>query len=210
VLDRGILTLAIAYLLGSIPFAYLITHFNKRVDIRKIGTGNAGSMNVAREVGFLSGALVFILDVGKGCLAIFAGRWLGVSTFWLFVAGFAAIAGHSWSPFLRFSGGRGVATGLGILLAFAPLEFGIGFVVILGIFFFTRNSGLASGIGLLILPLILWIFDEELLVVLYPVFIGVFLGLRSLLALKPNELRSYTKKSAMFRKYPAFWRRRKT
>ena len=95
-------------------------------------------------------------------------------------------------------GGRGVTSGRGVLLAFVPLEFDIVFIVILGIFLLTRNSELASGVGLLVLPLLLWAFGKELLVILYSVFIGAFLGLRSLLALKPKELRLYVNRKIMF------------
>ncbi len=202
----GILSLVIAYLLGSIPFAFIVAEL-KKVDNRRVGTGNVGTMNVARELGLLPGIAVLVLDMAKGCLAIFIARWLGVSMLWVFLAGFAAVLGHSWSPFLKFKGGKGLAPALGVLLALTPLEFGIVFIPTLVIFYFTRNSGLAAGIGLIILPLVIWTSGKELSLILYPLIIGIFMGLRNLLDIKPALIKANI--NSFFRTYPAFWRKRK-
>lgn len=206
---KGILALLTGYLLGAIPFAVIIAYLKNKADIRQLGTGNAGTMNVAREIGVLPGIMVLALDMAKGCLAIFIAKWLGVSAVWVFLTGFAAIAGHSWSPFLKFSGGRGVATALGVLLALTPLEFAIGFAVMVSIFMFTRNSALSAGTGFFILPPIIWAFGNEINMVLYPLAIGIFTGLRNLIGLKPHQVRENAAPNSFFKVYPAFWKKHK-
>jgi acyl phosphate:glycerol-3-phosphate acyltransferase len=204
---KVILTLVIAYLLGSIPFAFIVAQLKNKVDITRVGTRNVGTMNVARELGVLPGFAVLFLDMAKGFLAIFVGKWLGVPIWWLFITGFFVIIGHSWSPFLKFKGGKGLGPALGVLLALTPLEFSIIFVLILGIFYFTRNSGLSVGIGLMILPLVIWAFGNEIRLILYPFVIGIFTGFRSLLGLKPNVIKENI--NSFFKKYPKFWQKRK-
>ena len=205
----GILAVGIAYVLGSIPFAFIVTYLKKNVDIRRLGTGNVGTMNTAREIGLFSGITVLLLDMAKGCLAIFVAKWLGLSLLWMFPVGLAAVSGHSWSLFLKFSGGRGVATTMGVLLALTPLEFSIVFIVILMVFLLTRNSGLATGLGLVILPLVLWAFGKEESLILYAVIMALFLGLRNILASKPDLKKMHNYLHATFRIYPAFWHKRK-
>lgn len=127
------LFMLLAFALGSIPFGLLVSRF-RGVDIRKHGSGNIGATNVARVLGYKVGLLVFILDVLKGFVPTFAAGWyMGVipgTVFsqritawnaWLWLAVMAmAILGHMYSPFVRFKGGKGVATGLGALLGVFP------------------------------------------------------------------------------------------
>ena len=207
---KGILAIGIAYMLGSIPFAFIVTYLEKKVDIRRLGTGNVGTMNTAREIGLFSGIIVLLLDMAKGCLAIFIAKWLGLSMLWMFPVGFAAVSGHSWPLFLKFIGGRGVATTMGVLLALAPLQFGIIFVMILIIYLLTRNSGLAVGIGLVIFPLILWAFGKEESLIFYALIMAIFLGLRNILAAKPDLKKMHSYLQSTFRIYPAFWHKRKS
>jgi acyl phosphate:glycerol-3-phosphate acyltransferase len=205
----GILAVIIAYILGSIPFAFIISRLKKKVDIRQLGTGNVGTMNTVREIGFLPGIAVLLLDMAKGSLSILIAQWLGVSLPWLFGAGIASISGHSWPLFLKFSGGKGVATTLGVLLAVTPLEFGLIFIAILIIFLVTRNTGLSAGIGLTIFPFILWGLGRETVLIWYAFVIAGFLALRNLLEVKPDlkKMQSITK--ATFRINPIFWHKRK-
>jgi len=206
---KEILALVMAYLLGSIPFAFLVAFLQKKIDIRRVGTGNVGTMNVARELGVLPGFVVLALDMAKGCLAIFVAKWLGISLWWVFLVGFAVIVGHSWPIFLKFKGGRGLGPALGVLLALTPLEFVFIFVLLLLIFFLTRNSGLSAGIAILVLPLVIWAFGEEIRLILYPLIIGVYVGLRSVLALKPDLAKAQIKSDSIFHIYPKFWQKRK-
>ena len=113
-----------AYLVGSVPFAYLITKAVRGIDIREVGSGNVGATNVGRALGRNWGILVFALDVLKGFLPALAallshGCRIGESALPLGVAlaGFAAVAGHNWPVFLKFRGGKGMATSCGVFLA---------------------------------------------------------------------------------------------
>ena len=123
-----VLAVTIAYLLGAIPFGYLAGRLLKGVDIRKYGSGNVGATNVARVVSKPAGIAVFLLDVAKGFLpvvliapkfAAFAG--VGEAQNMQILAGLGAIFGHIWTVFLGFRGGKGVATGCGVVLGLAPL-----------------------------------------------------------------------------------------
>jgi glycerol-3-phosphate acyltransferase PlsY len=111
----------LAYFLGSVPVGLLVSRWAKGIDIREHGSGNIGTTNVLRTIGIGWAALVFALDAAKGALPILFGRSLGLGPGGLAVAAFLAVAGHNWSIFLRFRGGKGVATTLGALAALAPL-----------------------------------------------------------------------------------------
>lgn len=116
-----ILLVLAAYLAGGIPSGYLLARAFKRIDIRKHGSGNPGAVNVYRMVGPAAGLITLGIDIAKGFLPVFAAQWLfpGEETAALFV-GAAAIAGHLWMIFLRFAGGKGVATTAGVFLALLP------------------------------------------------------------------------------------------
>jgi glycerol-3-phosphate acyltransferase PlsY len=108
-----------AYLLGSVPSGYILGSM-AGVDIRKAGSGNVGATNVARLLGRGRGALTLAADVAKGWLPVFAALQLEMSLPAVTLGGAAAFLGHLYSVFLRFEGGKGVATALGVLLAMAP------------------------------------------------------------------------------------------
>lgn len=148
----------LAYLLGSIPFAFIISRAVKGIDIRQHGSGNSGATNVFRVVGKKWGILVFLLDACKGYLAVtlpilFIGPRVSPSLFVLF--GILAILGHTFSFWLKFKGGKGVATSLGVFLGlcFQPTLFA--FAVWNAVFFSTRILSLASLSAALSLPLFL-------------------------------------------------------
>ncbi|HEX5423513.1 MAG TPA: glycerol-3-phosphate acyltransferase, partial [Candidatus Acidoferrales bacterium] len=109
----------VAYFLGSIPFGFLIVKVRGR-DIRESGSGNIGAANVARSAGAIAGALTLILDAGKGYLAVWiAAHWTHSDVRWMMVAALAAVIGHMFPVWLRFKGGKGVATSLGVFLPIA-------------------------------------------------------------------------------------------
>lgn len=109
-----------AYLLGSIPFGVLVAR-SKGIDIMSVGSGNVGATNVYRTLGWGPGLLVFFLDVAKGALpALVTNILLGDKVF-SFGVGMVAVLGHGFSPWLKFKGGKGIATGLGALLGSSPL-----------------------------------------------------------------------------------------
>jgi glycerol-3-phosphate acyltransferase PlsY len=111
-----------AYLLGSIPFGLLLAKLFGGGDVRKAGSGNIGATNVARVVGPLAGILTLILDTAKGAAAVWlAGRVTNESATWMMLAGCAVLLGHCFPVWLKFKGGKGVATALGVFLALCPL-----------------------------------------------------------------------------------------
>jgi len=115
-----VLLLAVAYLLGSLPFAVLVTRALQRPDPRTYGSGNPGATNVLRGAGRAAAALTLLGDAGKGALAVWVGRIAGGGETLALACGAAAFLGHLFPVFLRFRGGKGVATFLGVLLAFEP------------------------------------------------------------------------------------------
>jgi len=115
------LVLAVGYLLGSVPFAVLVSRALRQADPRTYGSGNPGATNVLRGAGRLAAVLTLIGDAGKGALAVWLGRHVGSAGETLAIAcGAAAFVGHVFPIFLHFRGGKGVATFLGVLLAFEP------------------------------------------------------------------------------------------
>ena len=111
---ESVLTVVFAFALGSIPTASLVSKYLIGADIRALGSENAGALNTYRQVGKPAGLFVLLIDAGKGALAILIGRLLGAPEVVLFVAAFAATIGHNFTPFLKFRGGKGAATVLGI------------------------------------------------------------------------------------------------
>lgn len=104
----------LGYLLGGFPTAFLISKWRLGKDIRSVGNRNAGAGNVSREVGKAFGILVFIVDAAKGMAAIFVGQRLGAPDVAVYIAAFVAVLGHNFSPFLKFQGGKGAATAIGV------------------------------------------------------------------------------------------------
>jgi glycerol-3-phosphate acyltransferase PlsY len=112
----------IAYLLGSTPFGLLLSKLFGGGDVRKAGSGNIGATNVARVAGPLAGILTLIFDTAKGAAAVWlAGRITAESATWMMIAALAVLLGHCFPIWLKFKGGKGVATALGVFLALSPL-----------------------------------------------------------------------------------------
>ena len=204
-----IAAIIIGDLLGAIPFAYITTRLKKGMDIRDIGSRNMGALAVWREVGVGFGILVLAADAGKGVLTIYVARWLGLDLEWICVAGFAAIAGHNWPVFLRFRGGKGASTIMGVLLAFMPLQFVIGLAIAVLIIIPTSNIRLGM-IGLACIPLIAWLFDKPSIYVYYPLGLILFLAAYTLIGLKGEMARSGEKTSLVVDKKYHFWQTKKS
>ena len=118
----GALAVVAGYLLGAIPFGYVLVKRRLGQDVRGAGSGSTGATNVARAAGPGLGALTLALDAGKGYAAVALAAWLTAGApLWMAAAGFAAIVGHSFPVFLGFRGGKSVATGVGVFLFFTPL-----------------------------------------------------------------------------------------
>jgi glycerol-3-phosphate acyltransferase PlsY len=138
-----------SYLIGSIPSGLVVGKL-KGVDVREYGSGNIGTTNVLRTLGARYGAIVLIADVLKGVIAVVLARYVIETPTGEMAAGFAVVAGHDWSLFLKFKGGRGVATSLGALLPLAmpaPLTGVIGSAAFILIIVLTRYVSLGSIVG---------------------------------------------------------------
>ncbi len=153
---RDLLAVLFAYLLGSIPFAYLITRRRTGLDIREVGEGNVGGRNVWHVVGPAWGTIVSLLDGLKGMAAVmFARDVLHVAPAFALLAGPAAIAGHGFPVFLRFRGGKGVASTIGVIMAWMP-EAALGGLALFGLsqlFLHDFNKSIVVGVlTMLLLP----------------------------------------------------------
>lgn len=146
----------IAYLLGSIPFGYLLVKyvFTRGEDVRNIGSGGIGATNVTRRAGVKGGLLTYLFDVAKGVAAVMLMRAVaGEDYFWIGAAAIAAIVGHIFPIFLGFRGGKGVATGVGVYLALAPYSVLTTLVLWALIVYLSRYVSLASIIATAAVPL---------------------------------------------------------
>jgi glycerol-3-phosphate acyltransferase PlsY len=154
----------VGYGVGSLPLGFIVTSRMKHVDLRRVGSGNVGAANVYRSVGLSLALLVVALDVGKGAASVaVAGRWVGLDG--QVAAGVAAIVGHVVPVWLRFRGGKGVATACGVFALLAPLATAIaavGFVTAVSI---TRYVSLGSMLATAALPALAWAFDAPVAVV---------------------------------------------
>ena len=135
------------YLLGSIPTGLIVGKLRGGVDIRKHGSGNIGATNVLRTLGWKISAIVLFGDVMKAAIMVLIGRYLGVPTFIQALAGVLAVAGHCWSPYIAFRGGKGVAAALGAAFAISPIAALIGLIVMAAVVAITHYVSLGSLIG---------------------------------------------------------------
>jgi glycerol-3-phosphate acyltransferase PlsY len=147
-----------AYFLGSIPFGLLIVKISGGGDIRKSGSGNIGAANVARNAGAIAGVLTLLLDAAKGYLAVFlAARWTNENIRWMTVAAVLAVIGHMFPIWLRFRGGKGVATGLGVILPICWQAAGLGVLLWLVVVAFWRYSSLGSIAAAVAMPIFVYV-----------------------------------------------------
>ena len=161
-LATGIIAVIIGYLLGSIPFAYIAARLIKGVDIRRVGGGNVGALNIMREVGMVAGLAVLL-----------------------------------------------AATAIGVFLVLTPVESAICFAIGVIVILFTSNFRLAIGVGLVLLPLIIWWFGGEPSLIIYPLVLALLLGLRSMLTLKRELATLGDKKDLIVDKKFTPWQKRR-
>ena len=150
----------VSYLLGSIPFGYLIVSAKTGSDVRQTGSGGTGATNVSRRAGKVAGVATLILDAAKGAVAVLLARLMTSdmdhAAWFVGIAGITAILGHIFPIWLKFRGGKGVATGVGVFAVLAPfavLAAGVIFVVIVLV---TRYVSLGSMIAAIFIPVFLW------------------------------------------------------
>ena len=152
----------IAYLLGSVPFGLLVVKATGGGDIRAAGSGNIGAANVARNAGAVAGVLTLLLDAGKGYLAVWlVSRETGGNNRWMIAAAAAAVVGHVFPVWLRFKGGKGVATGLGVMLPICWQAVAAAVAIWLLVVAFWRYSSLGSIFAAGAMPVLVSLFYER-------------------------------------------------
>jgi glycerol-3-phosphate acyltransferase PlsY len=179
-------SLVAAYLIGSFPSAYIIGRLRKGVDIRKVGSHNMGAMNVFYRVGFWYGMLVLALDIGKGAAAVALARFIvvftGVTPFVQLLvqllAGAVVVLGHAFPIFLKFKGGKGGATCIGVLVYLMPWGAPIYLALFLLVLLITRFPTLSYAIAFLCFPFIGWLINHQGALVIYSLAILIIPGVK--------------------------------
>ena len=200
----GFIAIIIGYLLGSIPSAYIATRLVKGKDIRQLGGGNVGGLNVFREVGPWPALAAGIADVGKGAASVAIAYWLlAVPPLFVLLAGLAAVIGHNWMVFLKFSGGKGMGPAIGVLSMVMPLYgYWPGLLIFFGIilipFIITRNVALSMGIGLVALPFITWLSMHSGIGTIVAVILGLVVAIKFTPTARRALTKSKTKREFIF------------
>ena len=188
------LAIAAAYLLGSIPFGYLFARLVGRLDIRSHGSGNIGATNVLRLLGWSAALPVLLLDLAKGSAAVLLARHLGCSSAVVLAAALAVLLGHCYPLFLRFKGGKGAATGIGLLI---PISGKVCLAVVLlavVVIALTRYVSLGSLVGAFSLPFFLLFFGYDSL----QMFLGALMALLIIFRHRENISRLLSGTEARF------------
>jgi glycerol-3-phosphate acyltransferase PlsY len=170
-------TLAIVagFVLGSIPFGSLLASRLAGVDLRAVGSGNVGASNAFRSAGRGVGLAVLCLDVAKGAAAVWVARMLGVSDAVVVGAGVAAVVGHVKTPWLRFRGGKGVATACGVFLMLAPAATLAALLMFAAMAWWTKYASLASLVATAFLLALLSVSETDPAILLGAVFIALII-----------------------------------
>lgn len=156
----------ICFLLGSIPTAHLVAK-TKGIDIKKVGSGNSGATNVLRSVGAKEGFLVMLVDILKGFLSVYISKYFFLENNYFSVfqvsalGGFVSILGHIFSPFLKFKGGKGVATSIGIYLHLIPISCFASILLALLIIFIKKKASIGTLLGLVALPFFCFLLERN-------------------------------------------------
>ena len=196
-----VIAIVIGYLLGSIPPGYLAGRLKKGIDIRQVGSKNMGAMNVFYQVGPIEAVLVTLVDLGKGIGAILLMRWLldiPLTSTFDFLTGLTAVAaimGHIFPVFLKFRGGKGAATAIGILIFLMPWAVPFLFIVFAIALLITRNPTFSYSLLLIVFPFVAGFiyvdrYGQPLALVFYSIGLGIFLGIQYIPRIK--EMHSKT------------------
>ena len=154
---------ACSFLLGAIPFGYLLVRLLLKKDVKSEGSGNIGATNVARVAGKKLGILTLLLDVAKGLICVFTALQLQWPPGSEAICGLAAFLGHCFTPFLKFKGGKGVATGLGVVALLVPWAALTGLLAFLGAYGASRRVSLGSMVGALGALVATWLLAANIL-----------------------------------------------
>ena len=191
------LIIVAAYLWGAVPSAYLVGRYLKGIDIRDYGSGNVGGSNMAAHVGKWQGFLILVFDsVGKGTVPVVAAMLMNKDLAVEAGVGAAVIAGHNWSPYIRFTGGRGVATAIGVLAGFSMWWELVAWALLIGVAgrILTRDVAFWTLVAVLALPVLTLVFERppEIEITLMSVAIALLLVLKRLLANWESPLNEYS------------------
>jgi len=185
---RDVIVLLTAYLLGAIPFSYIITRWRTGLNIRHVGEGNVGARNVAHVVGMKWGILAAVLDTFKGLAACLLARALGAPLPVLLLSGFAAVIGHDFSIFLHWQGGKGVAVSLGFLLGLLPYSTLVGLGVFGVAYLLMRNFNRSVVVGIAAVIFLPLAFGYGPWMTAYALILFVSLSIKKIIDL-PHERR---------------------
>ncbi|HOV91268.1 MAG TPA: glycerol-3-phosphate 1-O-acyltransferase PlsY [Syntrophorhabdaceae bacterium] len=167
----------VAYLIGSIPVGLLLSKIQGK-DPRNIGSGNIGATNVMRTAGKTAGIVTLLGDVAKGFLPVMIANYYSNSSFFVSLIGFSAFIGHLYPVYLRFKGGKGVATALGVYLAISPLAILIDILIFTSVLFKWRYVSLGSLVGTFMMPVILIILGKPYMYIILSILIGIFIFIK--------------------------------
>ena len=207
---KEIFAIIIGYLLGSIPSAYIVTRLATGKDIRQMGGGNVGGLNVHREVGAWPAFAVGIVDLSKGAVAVAIAYWLlDLSPVFVLLAGLAAVIGHNSMVWLKFSGGKGMGVTIGALAVLMPVYgYWPGLLIFFGIilipYLITRNIAISMCIALVALPFITWLGMNSGIGTIMAVILGLAIGVKFLPTAKASWVKADSKKDEFFFDH---WRR---
>lgn len=182
---KAILVILFSYLVGSIPTGFLAGKFFRGVDIRTIGSGNVGATNVYRLLGIKWAVFVLLLDAAKGAGVVYLVNLLadyqlfsfsreGIELLKVF-AGLAAIAGHTFTVFLRFKGGKGVATAAGVFIGLAPAPMMVSILVFFVVVVLTRFVSVGSIVGAMLLPILMCLLKQGSIITLFGGVIAILI-----------------------------------
>jgi glycerol-3-phosphate acyltransferase PlsY len=167
----AVLPILLGYGVGSLPFGYVVATLTKGVDLRRVGSGNVGAANVYRTAGLSTALFVAFVDIAKGASSVFFAARLTAGAADPVAAGVAAIIGHMFPVWLRFQGGKGVATACGVFWMLAPLATAVAATVFVAAVWITRYVSLGSIAATALLAPLAWITDRPM-----PVIVGALVS----------------------------------
>lgn len=173
-----VVLMIVAYILGSIPNALWIGKVFKGIDVREHGSKNTGSTNAARVLGAKLGILTLILDISKGAIPTLIATMLLDSSISVILVGICAILGHSFSIFMKFKGGKAVATTVGVFIVLVPGAILLAAVIFFLVFGITRYVSLSSMIGAISLPIWIILFYKNILLTIFGIIIAILIIVR--------------------------------
>lgn len=162
----SVVPILLGYGVGSLPLGYLVASRTKGIDVRRVGSGNVGAANAYRSAGLAAALIVVLVDIAKGASSVFFAARFATGAADPVAAGIAAIIGHVYPVWLRFHGGKGVATACGVFWMLAPLATAISASVFVIVVWLTRYVSLGSVIATIALPPLAWFTDKSVPVVI--------------------------------------------